>query len=124
MNKMPRSVTFCQQREGGRKTGDGWLGGDLYNFNLFIHSFIYSLPIFSAYNSLIFMLMDTWGGGWVLMTYLQWRSLDGLACPSKNSCEIRRNNRRVVVVVAGKGGRRGGFAAAEALHSNGRVCLE
>lgn len=56
------------------------------------------------------------------MTYLQWRSLDGLARPSKNSCEIRRNNRRVVAAV--EGGRRGGFAAAEALHSNGRVCLE
>lgn len=68
------------------------------------------------------MLMATWGGGRVLMTYLQWRSLDGLAHPSKNSCEIRRNNRRVVVVV--EGGRRGGFAAAEALHSNSRVCLE
>lgn len=68
------------------------------------------------------MLMATWGGGRVLMTYLQWRSLDGLACPSKNSCEIRRNNRRAVVMV--EGGRRGGFAAAEALHSNGRFCLE
>ena len=89
---------------------------------LFIHSFIHSLPIFSAYNFLIFMLMAAWGGGRVLMTYLQWRSLDGLARPSKNSCEIRRNNRRVVAAV--EGGRRGGFAAAEALHSNGRVCLE
>lgn len=46
--------------------------------------------------------MAAWWGGWVLMTYLQWRSLDGLACPSKNSCEILRNNRRVVVVVEGE----------------------
>ena len=68
------------------------------------------------------MLMATWDGGRVLMTYLQWRSLDSLARPSKNSCEIRRNNRRVVVVV--EGARKGGFAAAEALHSNGMVCLE
>ena len=37
--------------------------------------------------------MTAWGDGWVLMTYLQWRSLDGLAHPSKNSCEIQRNNR-------------------------------
>lgn len=56
--------------------------------------------------------MTAWGDGWVLMTYLQWRSLDGLARPSENSCEIRRNNRRGVVEV--EGGRRGscswGFA--------------
>lgn len=68
------------------------------------------------------MLMTAWGDGWVLMTYLQWRSLEGLARPSKNSCEIRRKNRRGVVEV--EGGRRGGFAAAEALRSYGRVCLE
>lgn len=66
--------------------------------------------------------MTAWGDGWVLMTYLQWRSLEGLARPSKNSCEIRRKNRRGVVEV--EGGRRGGFAAAEALRSYGRVCLE
>lgn len=40
--------------------------------------------------------MDAQGGGRVLMTYLQWRSSDGLARPSKNSCEIQQNNRRVV----------------------------
>lgn len=62
--------------------------------------------------------------GWCLglMTYLQWRSLDGLVRSFRNSCEIRQNNRRVVV--AAEGSRRGGFAAAEALHSNSKVCLE
>lgn len=58
----------------------------------------------------------------VLMTYLQWRSLDGLTDPSKNSREIWPNNRGVVVGEAG--GTNGGFVAAEALHSNGLVCLE
>lgn len=38
--------------------------------------------------------MGRGGGFGVLMTYLQWRSSDGLARPSKNSCEIRQNNRR------------------------------
>lgn len=70
------------------------------------------------------MLMAARGGGRVLITYLQWRSLDGLARPSKNSCEIRRNNRRVAAVAVAEGGTRGGFAAAEALHSNGMGCLE
>lgn len=49
------------------------------------------------------MLMAAWGDGRVLMTYLQWRSLGGLARPSKNSCKIPQNNRRVVAAVAAAG---------------------
>lgn len=92
-------------------------------FYLFIHLIIH---LFTAYFFCIsffnFYVNGCMGQLQGLMTYLQLRSLDGLARPSKNSCEIQRNNRRVVVVV--KGGRRDGFVAAEALHSNGRVCLE
>lgn len=57
-------------------------GRSLCNFHLFMYSLIHLfIPFFSAYNSLIFMLMATMGGGRVLMTYLQWSSCDGLAHP-------------------------------------------
>lgn len=48
-----------------------------------------------------------------LMTYLQWRSLGGLARPSKNSCKIPQNNGGLVaaaaVAVAAVAGEQGGW---------------
>lgn len=73
MNNLIPSLPFSKEE---REPGDVWLELDLLYtfFHLFIYSFIYSLPIFSGSNFLIFMLMAASGGGRVLMTYLQWRS--------------------------------------------------
>lgn len=62
-------LSFSKEKRKKRQEMAGW--DEIYTFSiyLFIHSFIYSL-IFSAYNSLIFMLMAALGGGRVLMTYL------------------------------------------------------
>jgi len=93
-------------------------------FNLFIHSLIHLFTANFLFH-IVFrysMLKATWGGGRLLMTYQQWRSLDDLTHSSKNSFEIPENNRRVVF--RDVGGRKGGFVAVEALHSNGLDCLE
>lgn len=66
----------------------------------------------------------SWGGGFrVLMTYLQWRFSDGLARPHVRPKIAVKSNK--IIEEATEGGmaeeEEGGFAAAEALHSNGRV---
>ena len=53
------------------------------------------------------------------MTYLQWRSLGGLAVRPK----IAAKSHKIMEGWRRRGSREGGFAAAEALHSNGMVCL-
>lgn len=73
--------------------------------------------------------MDEPGGGFgVLMTYLQWRSSEGLARPPVRPKIAVKSNKIIEEAAAGAteggmagGEETGGFVAAEALHSNGGV---